>query len=73
LSNLINVLVAAKADSVLTLAVPGTPSFHWLRRCGFFPRRTFSVQMVPLSTDLSMEEFLDRNRWNLTAADFDVI
>ena len=66
-------LRAAQADSLSTLAVPGTVSYRRLRRAGFIPRQAFSVQLVPLSPQLPMKAMLDPNQWNLSGADFDVI
>jgi len=73
LSELIESLLALKAEALFTLAVPGTPPCSWLRRVGFFPRHAFSVQLVPLSAELPMAAMHDPNHWNLTGADFDVI
>jgi hypothetical protein len=73
LAVLLETLHHANAESLYTLAVPGTAHYHWLRRAGFFPRHAFSVQMVPLSTQLPMELLRDPCQWNLSGADFDVI
>jgi hypothetical protein len=73
LSELIETLVAAGAESLSTLAVPGTLQYRWLRRAGFIPRDAFSVQLVPLSAQLPHALMLDPNQWNLSGADFDVI
>jgi hypothetical protein len=73
LAMLLETLHSADAESLYTLAIPGTQNFHWLRRAGFFPRHAFSVQMVPLSARLPMDLLRDRSRWNLSGADFDVI
>jgi hypothetical protein len=73
LYDLMETLLAAKAESVSTLAVPGTAYFRSLRRAGFFPRRAFSVQLVPLSAQLPLRAMLDPERWNLSGADFDVV
>jgi Acetyltransferase (GNAT) domain len=73
LYELMETLVAAKAESVSTLAVPGTAYFRSLRRAGFFPQRAFSVQLVPLSAQLPLRAMLDPERWNLSGADFDVV
>ena len=70
---LIETLLATHVEALSTLAVPGTPWFRCLRRIGFIPRHTFSVELVPLSTQLPMDLLLDPNRWNLTGADFDVV
>jgi hypothetical protein len=73
LYDLIDRLLAAKAESVFTLAVPGTAYFRALRRAGFFPQRAFSVQLVPLSAQLPLSAMLDPNQWNISGADFDVV
>lgn len=73
LCELIENLLAAKAEVLFTLAVPGTPLFSWLRRAGFLPYHAFSVQLVPLSAALPMAAMHDPNHWNLTGADFDVV
>jgi hypothetical protein len=73
LAALLETLHSANAESLYTLALPGTPHFRWLRRVGFFPRHAFSVQMVPLSAQLPMHLLRDPGNWNLSGADFDVI
>jgi hypothetical protein len=73
LFDLIEALVAAGAESLSTLAVPGTRQYHWLRSAGFIPRHAFSVQLVPLSAQLPHSVMLDPNQWSLSGADFDVI
>jgi len=73
LFDLIERLRPLEAEAVITLAVPGTPFFHWLRGAGFFPGRGFSVQLVPLREDLRVDRMLDPKQWNLSGADFDVI
>jgi hypothetical protein len=61
------------AESLHTLAVPGTPQFSWLRTLGFIPRHSFGVEIVPLRADLPLERLRDPQRWYLTGADFDVV
>jgi hypothetical protein len=73
LAQLIERLRKTAAESVRTLAVPGTAEYAWLRRAGFFPSHAFSVQFVPLMSTLPVDRMLDRQQWNLTGADFDVI
>jgi hypothetical protein len=73
LGELLERLLATKAEALLSLAVPGTPEYQWLRRCGFFPRQAFSIQLVPLSGHLPLALMSDPNHWNLTGADFDVV
>jgi hypothetical protein len=63
----------AEAESVHVLAIPGTVEFAWLRRAGFLPSHAFEVQFVPLLPDLPLERMLDRQQWNLSGADFDVV
>lgn len=60
----------AGADTISTLAVPGTPNHRALGNCGFMPRRAaFTVQYVPLQSDRDAIG-LD---WLLTGGDFDVV
>jgi Acetyltransferase (GNAT) domain len=73
LSELIASSVAAGAESLSTLAVPGSSQYRWLRRAGFIPRQAFSVQLVPLDAQLPHSLMLDPDQWNLSGADFDVI
>ncbi len=73
LCELIETLVATKVAALFTLAIPGTPDFQWLRRCGFFPWHAFLTQVVPLSGQLPMELMSDPHHWNLSGADFDVV
>jgi hypothetical protein len=73
LANLIEDLQKTSAQSLHTLAIPGTAESSWLRRAGFLPSHAFGVQFVPLMPDLPVGRMLDRQQWNLTGADFDVI
>jgi hypothetical protein len=73
LRDLIVKLHARGAESLITLAIPGTRHFRWLRRQGFFRGPGFSVQLVPLATDLPLEHMRDTARWDMSGADFDVI
>jgi len=73
LDEVIAQLLSAQAEALVTLAVPGTEYFRWLRGAGFIPRHRFSVELVPLSTELPLERMLDPEHWNLSGADFDVI
>jgi hypothetical protein len=73
LFDLIEKLLPLQAQSLTTLAVPGTPLYRWLRRAGFLAGPGFSVQLVPLQADLPFERMLEPGRWNLSGADFDVI
>jgi hypothetical protein len=73
LCDLIEDLLAAKADALMTLAVPGTRYYRWLRRCGFLPRAAFSVELIALAQDLPLETMRRGENWNLTGADFDVV
>ena len=61
------------AQALITLAIPGTSNHDWLRRCGFFPRQSFSVRLVPLTDRLPWELMRDPTQWNLSGADFDVV
>jgi hypothetical protein len=73
LASLIDGLRKTAAESLHALAIPGTAEFSWLRRAGFLPSHAFSVQFVPLMAHLPVDQMLDRQQWNLTGADFDVI
>jgi hypothetical protein len=73
LCELIDALLAAGAESLFTLAVPGTAQYRWLRRAGFIPGHAFQVQLVPLSAQLPTRLMLEPDHWNLSGADFDVI
>jgi hypothetical protein len=73
LHELIEAVLAAGAESLSTLAVPGTRQYRWLRHAGFIPRHAFSVQLVPLNAQLPGSSMLDPNQWNLSGADFDVV
>jgi len=73
LHSLTETLLATKAETLATLAIPGSAHFHWLRRAGFFPRRAFSVELIPLAADLPMDAMRSVANWNLCGADFDVV
>lgn len=73
LAVLIDDLRATPAAALHVLAIPGTAEFSWLLRAGFLPRHAFPVQFVPLAPDLPVGRMSDRQQWNLTGADFDVI
>lgn len=64
---------SAGAESIATLAVPGTTAFSALRRRGFFPTHAFSVQVVPLQPALPLDLLRNPNLWRLSGADFDVV
>ncbi|HSZ07372.1 MAG TPA: GNAT family N-acetyltransferase [Steroidobacteraceae bacterium] len=70
---LIETLLATKAETLATLAVPGTAHFNWLRSVGFLPRRAFSVELIPLAAGLPMDAMRNADNWNLCGADFDVV
>jgi hypothetical protein len=70
---LIEDLLPTGAETLTALAVPGTSTFLWLRRAGFFPRHAFSTELVPLAAQLPMESMRDPSNWNLNGADFDVV
>ena len=65
--------LAAGAETIVTLAIPETSTARWLRSRGFFQGPGFSVQLVPLATDLPLERLKNRREWLLNGADFDVI
>ena len=73
LAELINTLDEARAESIHTLAVPGTAEFARLQRAGFLASHAFGVQLVPLRHDLPLGRMLDRQQWNLSGADFDAV
>jgi hypothetical protein len=73
LSDLVAALKPIGAESLFTLALPGTEGYHWLRRAGFIARHSFLVQLVPLKEGLPLTLMRDPRQWNLTGADFDVI
>jgi len=73
LSKLITELRTGNAESLATLAIPGTAHYRWLRRAGFFPRSEFSVEMVPLRPSLPVEAMRQVHNWTLSGADFDVV
>jgi Acetyltransferase (GNAT) domain len=73
LREVIEVAREARAEALLTLAIPGTPLFRRLRQVGFFPRHTFMVQLLPLRTGLPLDLMRDPNHWSLAGADFDVV
>ena len=70
---LLRSLCASRVQAVSCLAIPGTPNFQWLRRCGFFPRQSFLIRAVPLREDLPWDLMRNPSHWNLSGADFDVI
>jgi len=73
LAALIERAIAANADTLLTLAVPDLPESAWFRRQGFMRGPGFSVQLVPLTTDLPIGRLKDPRAWRLNGADFDVV
>lgn len=73
LSDLIDGLSNTAAESLRTLAIPGTAEYSWLRRAGFLPYHAFGVEFVPLKRDLPVAGMLDPRQWNLSGADFDVV
>jgi hypothetical protein len=64
----------AHADSLVTLAVPGSPAYAALRRFGYIPRRrSFDVMMVDLDPALPLAAMRDPSRWLMAGGDFDVV
>ena len=73
---LLEVLLRARArgaETLTTLAVPGTNTFAALLRAGFFKGPGFSVQMVPFGTAAEHAAESSSGRWLISGADFDVI
>jgi hypothetical protein len=64
---------ARRAESIATLAIPGTAPALALRRAGFFEGPDFSVQLVRLANAPALEDMRDRHRWLMSGADYDVI
>lgn len=73
LFDLIARLQSQQAQALMTLAVPGTPLFRWLRGAGFVAGRGFPVHIIPLQGDLPTQSLQQPQLWNLSGADFDVI
>jgi hypothetical protein len=73
LADLLQRFETQRAESLRTLAVPGSEYARWLRRHGFFAGPRFSVQLVPLAEGLPLERMRDPMLWNLSGADFDVV
>jgi hypothetical protein len=73
LADLLQDLLAVGAEQVSSLAIPGSPIYRELRAAGFFPGPAFSVQMVPLTGSLPVEEMRCAANWDLSGAAFDVI
>ena len=57
------------AESVRTLAVPGTPYDLRCRQMLFSPYKNFGLAVLPLATDISTNP----NAWRLSGGDFDVV
>jgi GNAT superfamily N-acetyltransferase len=65
---------AADADSVVTLAVPGSAVDHELRRAGFlFSPGAYRLEAVRLDPTIPASTLGDPRGWCLTGGDFDVI
>lgn len=64
--------LAAGADAMTVLAVPGTADYRLWKRCGFFPRTAaFTLQFVPLQTE--MRRVRGIHAWRFMGGDFDVV
>lgn len=64
------------AGTVMTVAPPGSPLYGMFRQCGFIQasaEASFSFELVPLNTALSVDDLSDPADWHLTGGDFDVI
>jgi GNAT superfamily N-acetyltransferase len=73
LAEVLETAAANHAESIVTLAVPGTARFRFLRRAGFLTGPAFDVEFVPLASDLPETEMREPLHWQLSGADFDVI
>jgi hypothetical protein len=73
LAEVIDKSLTGSAESIATLAVPGTENYVRLKRNGFIPRHAFSVEWVPLDPGLPLDAMRNSTNWNLSGADFDVI
>jgi len=73
LAEVLETAAASRAESIVTLAVPGTTRFRFLRSAGFLTGPAFHVEFVPLASDLPETEMHDPLHWQLSGADFDVI
>jgi GNAT superfamily N-acetyltransferase len=66
--------VAEHAETIVTLAVPGSDAAHELRRAGFlFGRRAWSLEVIRLDPSIPREVLADPSGWCLAGGDFDVI
>jgi hypothetical protein len=62
------------ADSIATLAVPGSPVHRAFRKAGFvFSRGGWPIDVLRLDPTIQRVRLLDPGSWWLTGADFDVI
>jgi hypothetical protein len=73
LADLIDELRAQDVEFIGTLAVPGTSTYRGLSGAGFFGGPSFSVEMVPLSKRLPLDDMRRPENWELSGAAFDVI
>jgi hypothetical protein len=73
LAEVLETAAASRAESIVTLAVPDTTPFLFLRSAGFLAGPAFDVEFVPLASDLPETEMRDPHHWQLSGADFDVI
>ena len=73
LAELIRELRELDVEFLATLAAQGTRMHQWLRHAHFFPGPAFSVEMVPLATDLPLDSMRVAEEWELGGAAFDVI
>ncbi len=74
IGQVLRIMQAEEVDAVFTLAIPKTRLYRTFRHAGFvFSQGAFTVQMVPLATDLPMETFRNPQNWYLAGGDFDVV
>ena len=72
MQGVIDHLAKLGAESVSTLAGPGTPYDRRCRNMLFSASKSFGVAFLPLATDISREQLSDPNEWHLSGGDFDV-
>jgi hypothetical protein len=70
----VNTLLAEGVETVATLAAPGSMMYRTMRRAGFFRYwGAFSVECVPLTSSLDLDELRVPANWHIAGGDFDVV